>query len=57
MEEYARIAARGEWFTDARTRFLGGADPAEAFRATIDDLVRKGAVTLRDGRLSTGARN
>jgi hydroxyacylglutathione hydrolase len=57
VEEYRRLATRGEWFLDAKERFLGGGDADEAFRATIDDLARKGAVTLKDGKLMATARN
>jgi hydroxyacylglutathione hydrolase len=51
VDEYRRLATRGEWFRDAGERLLGGKDPDVAFRDTIADLVRKGVVSLRDGRL------
>jgi hydroxyacylglutathione hydrolase len=57
VEEYRRLATRGEWFRDAKERFLGGGDADAAFRATIDDLVRKGAVRVTEGRLTAVARN
>lgn len=54
-EEFERRITDAPWYIDAVG--LAGGDPSATFRATVDDLVRKGACTRREGRLTPTARS
>jgi hypothetical protein len=53
--EFQRHVVEAAWYRDAVDRLVGG-DPAEVYRATLDDLVRKGVCRREGGRLSATAR-
>jgi glyoxylase-like metal-dependent hydrolase (beta-lactamase superfamily II) len=53
--EFERHVVEAAWYRDAVDGLVGG-DPAEVYRATLDDLVRKGVCRREGGRLCATAR-
>lgn len=54
-QEFERHVVESEWYRETVDGLVGG-EPAEVFRATLDDLVRKGVCRRDGGRLTATAR-